>query len=232
MWHFLFTFCFLQLVNCISFGQETHLDFKTDCDTNFYLLKDYQDSLAFYEKEFGGKKKINIRDKKLKLAFYVALRHYPELKNAHIKVDFKKISATMMAQPTFGFLFHRKEKRRYQIFVNRTQANNGMYYKDLTFNSQVGWIGHEFAHVLDYSQKSNKELLVFISKYVSSKKELKKTECEADRIAIRHGLGKQLLEGTNYFYNNKRISKAYREKKKNYYLSPDQIVTEMAENCE
>jgi hypothetical protein len=232
MWRFLFTFCFLQLVICISFGQETHLDFKTDCDTNFYLLKDYQDSLAFYEKEFGGKKKINIRDKKLKLAFYVALRHYPELKNAHIKVDLKKISATMMAQPNFGFLFHRKEKRRYQIFVNRTQANNGMYYKDLTFNSQVGWIGHEFAHVLDYSQKSNKELLVFISKYVSSKKELKKTECEADRIAIRHGLGKQLLEGTNYFYNNKRISKAYREKKKSYYLSPDQIVTEMAENCE
>jgi hypothetical protein len=35
----------------------------------------------------------------------------------------------------------------------------------------------------------------------SSKKELKKTECEADRIAIRHGLGRQLLEGVNYFYN-------------------------------
>ena len=231
MWRLLFSFCFLQLVNFFSFGQEVHQDFKIDCDTNFYLLEIYQDSLPFYEKEFGNNKKINIRDKKLKLAFYVALRHYPELKNVHMKVNLKKISATMMAQPTYSFLFHRKEKRHYQIFVNSTQANNGMYYKDLTFNSQVGWIGHEFAHVLDYSQKSNKDLLVFISKYVSSKKELKKTECEADRIAIRHGLGKQLLEGTNYFYNNKRISKAYREKKRSYYLSPDQIVTEMAENC-
>jgi hypothetical protein len=137
----------------------------------------------------------------------------------------------MMAQPMFGFLFHRQENRHYQIFVNSTQANNGMYYKDLTFNSQVGWIGHEFAHILDYTKKNNKELLVFISKYVSSKKELKHTECEADRVAIRHGLGKQLLEGVNYFYNNKRVSKAYREKKKSYYLSPEQIVTEMAENC-
>jgi hypothetical protein len=73
---------------------------------------------------------------------------------------------------------------------------------------------------------------VFISKYVSSKKELKKTECEADRIAIRHGLGKQLLEGTTFFYSNKRISKSYREKKKSYYLSPEEILIEMAENCE
>jgi hypothetical protein len=231
MWRYLFTFCILQLLNSLSFGQEIHQDFKIDCDTNVYLLEAYQDSLPFYEKHFGRTKKISIRDKKLKLAFYVALRHYPELKDVHMKVDLKKISATMMAQPMLGFLFHKQENRRYQIFVNKTQANNGMYYKDLTFNSQVGWIGHEFAHILDYSQKSNKELLVFISKYVSSKKELKKTECEADRVAIKHGLGKQLLEGTNFFYNNKRISKAYREKKKSYYLSPDQIVTEMVENC-
>jgi hypothetical protein len=232
MFRLLLTFCILQLVNFFSFGQESHLDFKIDCDTTVYLLEAYQDSLPFYEKHFGRTKKINIRDKKLKLAFYVALRHYPELKNVHMKVDLKKISATMMAQPTIGFLFHKQENRHYQIFVNKTQANNGMYYKDLTFNSQVGWIGHEFAHILDYTQKTNKQLLVFISKYISSKKELKKTECEADRVAIRHGLGKQLLEGTNYFYNNKRISKAYREKKRSYYLSPEQIEIEMAENCE
>lgn len=229
---FVLLISFAFMLNHLAFSQETHSDFKIDCDTNVYLLEEYQDSLPFYEKHFGRSKKINIRDKKLKLAFYVALRHYPELKDVHMSVDLKKISATMMAQPTLGFLFHKQENRRYQIFVNKTQANNGMYYKDLTFNSQVGWIGHEFAHILDYTQKTNKELLVFISKYVSSKKELKKTECEADRVAIKHGLGKQLLEGTNFFYNNKRISKVYREKKKNYYLSPEQIVTEMAENCD
>ncbi len=232
MMRFVLLISFAFMLNHLAFSQETHSDFKIDCDTNVYLLEVYQDSLPFYEKHFGRSKKINIRDKKLKLAYYVALRHYPELKDVHMSVDLKKISATMMAQPTLGFLFHKQENRRYQIFVNKTQANNGMYYKDLTFNSQVGWIGHEFAHILDYTQKTNKELLVFISKYVSSKKELKKTECEADRVAIKHGLGKQLLEGTNFFYNNKRISKVYREKKKNYYLSPEQIVTEMAENCD
>ncbi|NBX79752.1 MAG: hypothetical protein EBQ94_05130 [Flavobacteriales bacterium] len=231
MWRLLFSFCFLQLVSLFSFGQEIHQDFKIDCETNVYLLEAYQDSLSFYEKEFGGKKKINIRDKKLKLAFYVALRHYPELKDVHMKVDLKKISATMMAQPTYGFIFHRKENRHYQIFVNSTQANNGMYYKDLTFNSQVGWIGHELAHILDYSQKNNRQLLAFITRYASSKRELKKTECEADKTAIRHGLGKQLLEGVNYFYHNNRVSKAYREKKKSYYLSPEQIETEMVLNC-
>jgi hypothetical protein len=232
MCRFVLLFSLVYLLNFFAFSQKYHSDFKIDCDTNVYLLEAYQDSLPFYEKHFGRTKKTNIRDKKLKLAFYVALRHYPELKDVHMKVDLKKINATMMAQPTLGFLFHKQENRRYQIFVNKTQANNGMYYKDLTFNSQVGWIGHEFAHILDYTQKTNKELLVFISKYVSSKKELKKTECEADRVAIKHGLGKQLLEGVNYFYTNKRISKSYREKKKNYYLSPEQIEIQMAENCE
>lgn len=232
MSRFVFLFCFLQLLNFFSFSQEIHSDFKIACDTNVYLFEEYKDSLPFYEKHFGRNKRINIRDLKLKLAFYVALRHYPELSDVHMNVDLKKISATMMAQPTLGFLFHKQENRRYQIFVNKTQANNGMYYKDLTFNSQVGWIGHEFAHILDYTQKTNKQLLVFISKYISSKKELKKTECEADRVAIRHGLGKQLLEGVNYFYNNNRVSKAYREKKKSYYLSPEQIEIEMAENCD
>ena len=232
MWRFVLLFSLVYLLNFLAFSQKYHSDFKIDCDTNVYLLEAYQDSLPFYEKHFGRTKKTNIRDKKLKLAFYVALRHYPELKDVHMKVDLKKINATMMAQPTLGFLFHKQENRRYQIFVNKTQANNGMYYKDLTFNSQVGWIGHEFAHILDYTQKTNKELLVFISKYVSSKKELKKTECEADRVAIKHGLGKQLLEGVNYFYTNKGISKSYREKKKSYYLSPEQIEIQMAENCE
>jgi hypothetical protein len=232
MCRFVLLFSLVYLLNFFAFSQKYHSDFKIDCDTNVYLLEAYQDSLPFYEKHFGRTKKTNIRDKKLKLAFYVALRHYPELKDVHMKVDLKKINATMMAQPTLGFLFHKQENRRYQIFVNKTQANNGMYYKDLTFNSQVGWIGHEFAHILDYTQKTNKELLVFISKYVSSKKELKKTECEADRVAIKHGLGKQLLEGVNYFYTNKRISKSYREKKKSYYLSPEQIEIQMAENCE
>jgi len=231
MFRFLAFCTVLLFVNFTINAQDAHLNFKIDCDTNNYLIEDFQDSLAFYEKEFGSKKKINIRDKKLKLAFYLALRHYPELKDVHIKVDLKKISATMMAQPDFGFLFHKQKNRHYQIYVNSTQANNGMYYKDLTFNSQVGWIGHEFAHILDYTTKNNKELFVFISKYVSSKKELKNTECEADRIAIRHGLGRQLLEGVNYFYDNKRVSKSYREKKKAYYLSPAQIETEMAENC-
>ena len=232
MWRFVLLFSLVYLINFLAFSQKYHSDFKIDCDTNVYLLEAYQDSLPFYEKHFGRTKKTNIRDKKLKLAFYVALRHYPELKDVHMKVDLKKINATMMAQPTLGFLFHKQENRRYQIFVNKSQANNGMYYRDLTFNSQVGWIGHEFAHILDYTQKTNKELLVFISKYVSSKKELKKTECEADRVAIKHGLGKQLLEGVNYFYTNKRISKSYREKKKSYYLSPEQIEIQMAENCE
>lgn len=231
MWRvFFLAICFLVFSNQVV-AQDSQASLEIYCDTINYLEEDFVDSMQYYDQLYAHTKQVHVRDKKLKLAFYVALRHYPELKNIHLSMRLKTISATMQAQPFWDFLFRSREGRHYQIFVNETQENNGMYYKDLSFNSLVGWIGHELAHILDYSKKENPEMLSFITSYVTSKKAMRHTECKADETAIRHGLGKQLLDGVNYFYHNNRISKKYRERHKSYYMTPEQIVGVMNEEC-
>jgi len=226
---------FLPIIFFYSFligAQECIHHFDIECDTTKFILEEYQDSLSFYESFYGKNKDVKIKDKHLKLAFFLALRHYPELEETNMKIRLKSISATMQAQPKWSFLFKSKENRAYQILVNKDNSVNGMYYQDLSFNSLVGWIGHELAHILDYTKKDNIEMVGFIADYVMSKDGMRKVERKADKETIRHGLGIQLLDGVTFFHKNKRISREYRDKKKKYYLSPEEIVAEIQQNCD
>lgn len=225
----LFLLCLLTTFG--SFAQKCDFQLDITCDTSKFDFADYIDSLSYFESLYGRKKDTKINDEKLKLAYYVALRHYPELKDATLNLKLKSISTTMQAQPKWTFIFRTKENRAYQILINRDNTINGMYYKNLSFNSLVGWIGHELAHILDYSKKDNGEMIAFIADYVTSKDRMRKTETKADKETIRHGLGIQLLDGVTFFHNSKRISREYRERKKNYYLSPEEIVAEIKQNC-
>jgi hypothetical protein len=137
----------------------------------------------------------------------------------------------MQAQPKWSFLFKSKEDRGYQILVNKDNSITGMCYQDLSFNSLVGWIGHELAHILDYTKKDNFEMIGFITDYIISKDRMRKAEMKADKETISHGLGIQLLDGVTFFHKNKRISREYRDKKKKYYLSPEEIIAEIRQNC-
>lgn len=223
-------FVLVVLLFC-SFTCYSQSEMDAACDKTYFSEELYKDSLGFYETLFGVDKSIDSNDERLKLAFFVALRHYPELQKVKMKMCLQRISATMQAQPRWDFIFRRKEKRAYILLVNNTLGVTGMNYKELTFNSLVGWIGHELAHVKDYTKKSNGQLFGFILSYIFSQDEIKKTENEADKETIRHGLGKPLLEGTRYLFSHKRLNKKYREKKLKFYLSPQQITEEIEKNC-
>jgi hypothetical protein len=201
------------------------------CDTFYCDALKYRDSLLAYEQCYSSKHKIKTEDEHLKLAYYVALSHYPELKEVSLELKLKTISATMQAQPKWDFLFRSRKKRIYVILINTSDRFTGITYKDLSFNSLVGWIGHEMAHITEYSGKCNSELFGFIASYVLDNNELKRTERKADKLTIQHGLGTQLLEGVNFFHRNKKIKNAYREKNKKYYLSPDEIVAGINQMC-
>lgn len=209
-------------------AQQIHID----CDTAHFHYSEYIDSMAFYEKHMGDKKHLNTSDEKLKLAFYVALSHYPELHDKRITLKLKPLVSTMQAQPTPNFIVKRKSKRSYRIFVNDNPELTGINYQDLSFNALVGWIGHEFAHLIDYSSMNNKELLGFIAAYVFDKREMRKTERQADKETIKRGLGIQLLDGVAFFEKNKKISKRYRKRKKKNYLSEQEIIADIKRNCD
>ena len=112
-------------------AQHIHID----CDTAHFHYMDYIDSLSHYENKMGEKKHLNTSDKKLTLAFYVALIHYPELHDKRISLRLKPLVSTMQAQPTPNFIVKRKSKRSYRIFVNDNPELTGINYQDLSFNA-------------------------------------------------------------------------------------------------
>jgi len=201
------------------------------CDTSYCDVSQYLDSLKSYEKKYAGKHEVKTDDLSLKLAYYVALSHYPELQQVHVKLRLKPLPTTMQAQPQWDFLLHTRKNRAYQIYVNINEGYTGITYKDLSFNSLVGWIGHEMAHITEYVEKDNRELVSFIASYVLDKNELRRTEHKADKLTIQHGLGTQLLEGVNFFHRNRKVKNSYREKNKKYYLSPEEIVADINQMC-
>ena len=225
---FLLFFCFLLITSCFNVVlSQDSCEFEQEIKRHYLKKELYQDSLAFYHKLYGRTKRIDKKDQNLELAFYVALRYFPELENTKIRVHFKKIKATMMAQPDADFIIKSRNSRRYKIIINSTKDEIGMNYEDLSFNSLVGWIGHELAHITDYDKKSNGQLLQFISQYIFSKKHMKHTENSADKETVKRGLGYALYEGITDLVKNPKILKKYKEKKKEYYLSPKDILAEI-----
>jgi hypothetical protein len=215
----------------IIFSQNLNSEVLVNCDTTSYKLNEYIDSLKNYEEQMGKKKHLHTDDERLKLAFYVALSYYPELHHKKISLKLKSIKSTMQAQPSPNFIVKRKIKRGYSIFVNNNSDLTGLDYTELSFNGLVGWIGHEFAHLIDYSSMNNRELLGFITAYIFDKRTMRRTERNADRETIKRGLGSQLLDGVAFFENNKKVSKRYRKKKKKNYLSEEEIIFDINRNC-
>ena len=202
-------------------------DFEKEIKSHFLNKEAYRDSLSYYRKIYRKSKHIGKKDENVELAFYVALRYFPELENTRINVRFNKIKSTMMAQPDADFIVKSRNSRRYKIIINTSREDIGMNYEDLTFNSLVGWLGHELAHITDYNKKSNGQLLEFITNYLFSKKHVKHTENCADKEAVKRGLGYALYEGVHYLFKNPKILKKYKERNKEYYLSPDEILAEI-----
>lgn len=222
---FLFSWSIL-LVENQAIAQDT-IEIAPEISTHFLQQENYIDSLSDYRKLYKRSKRIQKKEEMLELAFYVALRYYPELKDTKISVKLKKIKSTMMAQPDADFIVKSKNDRKYRILINSSKEFNGMNYEDLSFNSLVGWIGHELAHITEYNQKSNGQLVHFISNYLFSRKHLKHTENSADKEAVKRGLGYSLYEGVTFLFKNPKIFKNYKERNKEYYLSPTEILAEI-----
>jgi hypothetical protein len=110
------------------------------------------------------------------------------------------------------------------IYLNN---NNGkiktMNAEEMPYRALVGKLGHELAHILDYTTMSNVALLRFSSMYVSSNEFMKKTERKTDLTAIRHGLSKELHECRSLALLNECVHIAYKRRLEKYYLSPNEI---------
>ena len=103
----------------------------------------------------------------------------------------------------------------------------------LSFNPQVGVLGHELGHTADFINRRLGKMLNVVFGNLSWRY-MDKFEFETDRRAIEHGLGYQLLSWSEYATESLRINEPDQPTKlegiieRERYMHPETIRKEMA----
>lgn len=161
-----------------------------------YTMEKYGDIDAL-RREYGKNKLIPA---KYEEEILIALYHYPELKKEHIHFQLAfHASVPYGTKPSFASCFKPKGKRTYTVTIleRAEDPENEALMRNLDRKMRIGFIGHELGHVLQYSRCNPLSLLKMLSLYLvdSYKREI---ERGADKAAIQHGLGEELLRHAEY----------------------------------
>lgn len=172
-------------------------------------------------KNIYGKHKTFIPE--FELQSLIALSHYPELKDCRISFRYKKIDVTGKAFAT-AFSFFKNNQRHYIVYIDDHPNAYKPLLKDIPFNAQVGILGHELGHLLDFKNHTRAGLIVWALNYMGSKSKRAFLEKSTDIIAIEHGLGWQLYDWINYALSSNAFPEKYKAFKRKYYLHPDEVL--------
>jgi len=152
----------------------------------------------------------------------IAKSHYPELDNISIEFIEKPINKRMMvSRPKLNFLF--EKNREYRIIFNNDPLKNRDYLlTNVSFKGQVGLIGHEIAHIVDYENKSRGEI-VWIGIAYSSNSFKKKLERKIDEIAIAHGMYEEIYEFNSFVLEDENSPQEYKDYRREIYYTPEEL---------
>jgi hypothetical protein len=153
-----------------------------------------------------------------------ALMYYPDLKATNIQFRSSRITTSMAALPKGGNLFRKRQNRKYAILINnKVNSNRAPLISEVPFVAQVGVIGHELAHIVDYKTKSNIRLMYEGLAYYFNSSFKRKLEHKIDRIAIHRGLGEGIIAFRIYIDNESNATEKYKLFKQKIYLSATDI---------
>ena len=178
----------------------------------YIIIEEYKSTqldFFFFEKEIYKKPALE------------ALSYYPELSNARIRfIDGGKSKLAHQAIPKTTSLIRSKKNRIFFIKIASEHSNelDSTLFINLDYESKVGVIGHELAHVLDYLDDSTLDLIVKGYNYQYDKLYRSKYELETNQIAIDRGLGEELLSWTNEVHEY-----LAKDKRGNLYHTPDEL---------
>lgn len=159
---------------------------------------------------------------------YVALSHYPELKDTPIEFKFKKKiqKSFMQAQPKITGLIKNKTDRSYFVMISENIKIEDEVFdvKNVPSDVLIGWIGHELGHIMDYRERSGLNMVWFGIKYLTSKNYIQEAERAADTYAVNHGLGKYIIATKDFILNHTHLADSYKARLKKLYLSQEEIM--------
>ena len=124
----------------------------------------------------------------------LALCFFPELADIKIEFRIKHVLTPLASRPAWTSIILKNKDRKYVITISDKSIKqlSPILFRSLDFNAQVGVIGHEISHVVDFNNKNTWGVLRVGLGNLSSKF-LDRFEYGTDSICIAHGLGYQLL---------------------------------------
>jgi hypothetical protein len=186
---------------------------------------------AGLRKEYGNKKQYPQQFEKQIL---IALSYYPELKNTPIIFRTRPHHSPGFTRVTWVGLFEPAWERHFLVVISDSTEEmlRPLLFKNVSFNAQIGAIGHELAHVADFSVKTTLGIFKHAVCNVSAKY-IDRFEYNTDAMCIVHGLGYQLLEWSSYVRQKMNTVNwdgpdyAHRPKKRERYMNPSTILAHM-----
>jgi hypothetical protein len=154
----------------------------------------------------------------------MALSFYPQLKTTKIEFIVEPSVIPISSRPKPSTIFNREPDRWYCIVISNEGPDimKEALLKNLSYNAQVGVIGHELGHTVFYRKRSSLGLVALGVAYPFNKFRMK-FEKETDKRTIEHGLGWQLLKWAEEL-RPEGISTEFLD---TYYLTPEEIIQVM-----
>jgi hypothetical protein len=155
-----------------------------------------QEYLSALKKNFGTHKTYPSQYEEQIL---IALSYYPELEKVPIHFRIKKKHTPLSTRSSWAGLLKEENRRDYVITIssNTEEMLTPILFENLPFNAQIGVIGHELGHVIEFMSMPTFNIMEHAANNVSSKY-IDHFEFMTDSICIGHGLGYQLLAWSTY----------------------------------
>jgi hypothetical protein len=193
-----------------------------------------EDYFKMLRKEYANKKRYPLQYEKQIL---IALSYYPELKRTPILFRTKPNHSPGFTRVTWGGLLESPHKRHFLVVISDSTEDMLMplIFKNLSFNAQIALIGHELAHVADFSTWKIVRIIKHVVNNVS-KRYIDRFEYNTDARCIAHGLGYQLLEWSSHVRKTMNTENwegpdyAHRLKRRERYMNPSTIEKRIGED--
>lgn len=134
-----------------------------------------------------------------KLVLYT-LSFFPELKDHKVVFKTRSKGAPLSSRPQWGTLWRSASKRKYMVFI-RAGKDSSMFsslFSRSSIPAQIGILGHELCHVVEFSNKSSIGLVGLGVAHIS-KPYMDRFEFRTDSAVIARGMGLYLREWAMLF---------------------------------
>ena len=129
-----------------------------------------------------------------------ALSFFPELKDYKIEFKVRPKGSPLSSRPSWGSIFSNARKRTYMVFIH-AHDDSSVYsniFRKAPLPGQIGIIGHELSHVVNFTKESSFGLIGIGASHIS-KSYMDRFEFYTDSLCIEHGLGYYLMYWTKMF---------------------------------